>query len=269
MIAKVAALFLISALASPSYAHDFWLEPESFSAESGKQIAVHVKVGHGSEQHDWPIQPHRVVGLRSIGPDSLADHQKAVGNLTPEGALEFKGLSDGIHVLWIESTNSFSGLPPKQFNQYVEEEGILPISRYRSVTNASHTPGRELYSRRGKTLVQIGTRRDGGGQITKPVGMSLEIVPLQNPFELKSNEVLEFQVLYFGEPVEDVTLHITQLDAPENTYTLLTGPNGIADAEFLTSGEWLFHTAWSSRAEGLLENADYATVFSSLTFEIE
>ena len=68
--------------------------------------------------------------------------------------------------------------------------------------------------------------------------------------------------------MDEATIHVTKLDEPDFSTTLLTGSGGIAEMPELLSGRWLFHTVWSSRAQGLLNDADYITVFSSLTFDI-
>ena len=249
-------------------AHDFWIEAEIPESAYADTVSVIAKTGHGVDQSNWPIVPHRITTLRSIGADAVQDHQSAISAAAQTGRFAFTDLSPGAHILAIESGNSYSELPAEAFEAYIEEEGILPITRHRTRTGTSGDPGKELYSRRGKTLVNVGTQRDANPHLTKPIGMTLEITPLQDPFKVASGSSIQVQVQYQGRAIEDATIHVTKLDEPDVSTTLRTAADGIAELSEVSSGRWLFHTVWSSPAEGLLNGADYITVFSSLTFDI-
>lgn len=251
-----------------AHAHDFWIEADTTETAPGASVSVFAKTGHGVDQSNWPIVPHRITSLRSIGPEGVKDHQSAIASAVQTGVFEFSELSEGAHILAIESGNSFSELPAETFDSYVEEEGVLPIARDRETLNRANRPGKELYSRRGKTLVQVGSNTDAAPHLTKPIGMTLEITPLQNPFSLSSGASVHVQVRYRGQPINGATLHVTKLDEPDFTTTLRTSSNGIAEMPSISDGRWLFHTVWSSSAAGLLGDADYITVFSSITFDI-
>ena len=77
-------------------------------------------------------------------------------------------------------------------------------------------------------------------------------------------------MFFHGAAVPSATLHVTALEGDGEDFTVTTGPDGTADlGENLAEGRWLVHTVWSEPAPNLLEDADYQTVFSSLTFETE
>lgn len=249
-------------------AHDFWIEKVGGDAPTETSVSVIAKTGHGVDQSNWPLVPHRITSLKSIGLAGLKDHQPAIKEAVRTGTIEFSGLADGAHILAIESGNSYSELPADLFAAYVEEEGISPIARDRDTAEKKDRAGRELYSRRGKTIVQVGKQKDANPHLTSPIGMTLEIVPMQDPFGIAPGSPIEVQVLYQGHPVDEATIHVTKLDEPDFSTTLLTGSGGIAEMPELITGRWLFHTVWSSPAQGLLNDADYITVFSSLTFDI-
>lgn len=249
-------------------AHDFWIETVGADAPTETSVSVIAKTGHGVDQSNWPLVPHRITSLKSIGPEGLKDHQSAIKEAVRTGTIEFSGLSDGAHILAIESGNSYSELPADLFADYVEEEGISPIRRDRDTAEKKARAGKELYSRRGKTIVRVGMQKDANPHLTYPIGMTLEIVPVQDPLRIAPGSHMELKVLYQGHPVEDATIHVTKLDEPDFSTTLRTGSGGIAETPEMVSGRWLFHTVWSSPAQALLNDADYMTVFSSLTFDI-
>ena len=249
-------------------AHDFWIETVDADATPEASVSVIAKTGHGVDQSNWPLVPHRITSLKSIGPAGIKDHQSAIPEAVRTGTIEFSALDVGAHILAIESGNSYSELSAERFAAYVEEEGILPIIYDRELNGRTDHPGKELYSRRGKTLVQRGETSSPNTHITQPIGMTLEITPLQDPFSTADGSPFQVQVHYRGRPIDGATLHITKLDDPSFTQTLATSSDGIAELPKISSGRWLFHTVWASPAEGLLNEADYITVFSSLTFDI-
>ncbi|MHA7859753.1 MAG: DUF4198 domain-containing protein [Henriciella sp.] len=251
----------------PAAAHDFWLQPEAFDHPAGSTVGVSILVGHGAETSPWPSFQHRVIAFRSIGPNGTKDHRSGI---SPGGTGEavLAPLETGAHIVYLESTNSFSELSADRFDGYVEEEGILPIAIHRASADKKSIPGRELYSRRGKTLIQVGTGSADQTHIISPIGLTLEIVPNQNPFQHDPSEPFSVSVLYNGQPIENATLHITQLGSPENTLTARTSSDGQATLESLPAGDWLFHTVWAEPVDGLLNGAEYSTVFSSLTFSV-
>ncbi len=271
MIVKWLSILAASAFLTSNWsahAHDFWIETETPPHERAASVSVIAKTGHGADQSNWPIVPHRITTLKSIGPGGVRDHQAAIMDAVQTGWFRFLDLGQGTHILAIESNNSYSELPAETFNVYIEEEGILPILRDREAAEKKHRDGKELYSRRGKTLVSVGPQTDANPHLTTPIGMTLEITPLQDPFGIAPGSPIQVQVHYQGRPVDRATIHVTKLDEPDISTTLVTGSSGIAEMPELASGRWLFHTVWSSPAQGLLNDADYITVFSSLTFDI-
>lgn len=263
----VASTFLTSNWSAN--AHDFWIETVEPDTVSEETVSVIAKTGHGIDQSNWPLVPHRITSLKSIGPGGVKDHQSAITGAVRTGTFEFTDLDEGPHILAIESGNSYSELPAERFAAYIEEEGILPIKYDRELSGLTDNPGKELYSRRGKTLVQRGANSAATSHITQPIGMTLEITPLQNPFSISDGSPFQVQVHYRGTPIDGATIHVTKLDDPDVTATLATRSDGVAELSKISSGRWLFHTVWSSPAKGLLNDADYITVFSSLTFDIE
>lgn len=263
------ALAALSFAAQAAYAHDFWIEPETFQLSEPGAANVSFKVGHGEDQSAWPARTHRIIGLRTLSPEGLVDHQGNLGQVPFDAAKPVTLNTPGLHVLFFESTNSFSALPAEDFNAYAEEEGIRPILAHRAATDTLDTEGRELYSRRGKALLQVG---DVAGEtpdyMFKPVGMTLEIVPMSDPFRRADDEAFAFAVHYKGKPLPGATIHITRLDDPDTTMTTTTDAEGNARFNPGADGRWLLHTVWSETAPDLLKDATYSTVFSSLTFEL-
>lgn len=61
----------------------------------------------------------------------------------------------------------------------------------------------------GKSVVNVGHESTGKDIISRPVGHLLEIVPLENPANIRVGEPFPVQVLFKGEPLPDATLVAT------------------------------------------------------------
>lgn len=265
---SISVCFVVALLCGGlAHAHDFWLEPEAFTQESIGEANVAVRIGHAEDLDDWPATPARIVALTSLGPDGIADQQavisKALGNT--EFPL-FLGES-GEHIVAITTTHAVSELEAEKFNAYVEEEGISPIRDHRAARGLTDNSGREIYSRRGKSIVQVGPLSDDAASyITRPLGLTLEITPHINPARLKAGEPLGVSVHYRGAPVTGATIHVVDLGLGAVDHAaLVTDKNGHASLPRPESGRWMLHTVWSARILGNAA-ADYDTTFSSLSF---
>ncbi|WP_084419343.1 DUF4198 domain-containing protein [Henriciella litoralis] len=266
---RFASTFAIAALlGGQAFAHDFWIEPETYNPQAPGAVALDVLVGHGEDMSDWPVSPSRIIGLRSIGPDGLENHANGPETLRSDISLELA--SEGQHLVFIETTNSFSSLPAQKFNSYLKEEGIVPIEVHRATNRLLRDEGLELYSRRGKALIQVGCPAETSDVWKTNLGLTLEIIPLVDPFQWNEGDSFPVELRFHGALVPNATLKMTNLDDDSLQFRVTTNAEGQADISGeLSEGRWLVHNVWAEPVAGLLEDADYQTVFSSLTFQTE
>lgn len=260
-------LALVAALCAPAaWAHDFWLQPRSFWIPEGGTAAFTVQVGHGADRETWSVDPKRVVMYRSIAPGGAVTDRRAQARLgSGPQALAFS--APGTHVVVLETNHAQSNLPAVRFNEFLKEEGLTPALRHRERTRTTGRPGREIYSRRVKTLVQVGpARRQAQPHVTRPVGLTLEIVPEANPYALPAGAPLPVRVLYQGRPVAGALVKLTNLGADAKPAAqALTDRAGRATFTYPRRGTWLLNVVWT---KPLTEHprADFDTTFSSLAF---
>ncbi len=258
-------VFLVApALVAPASAHDFWLEAKASPANPADCFNLHVQIGHGEDKQDWPLIPTRVSAFRHVGTGGkLTDIQSYIHLARGTGSVSvcLPDAKDGIFV--IESFRAFSQLEAEPFQDYISEEGVVPILIHREQYGLGDQPGREVYSRISKA---VATGAASTLASAEPLGLLLEITPLIPPATLQPGTPLPLRVTYRGQPIANATIHVSaldpQIDAPA---PLVTGADGVAIFESEDAAHWLFHTVWSEPSEALLMEADYATVFSSLT----
>ncbi len=267
MIKILTSILLGLVIAGPAGAHDYWLQPETFRMDKSGQLGVQALIGHSDDVSNWPTEPARIIAFNSVGPDGVTDQQTNLGDNPEAGALRPALPVPGLHIVALTSINSVSDLPADRFNSYVDEEGVLPILEDRMARGAMDQNGREIYSRRGKSLILVGDL-DGVSEehITRPIGLTLEIIPLSNPMRTSADDGFDFEVRYRGLPVESALVHIRSLSTDDVTVDpIRTDADGRATFNADIGGAWMLHTVWSSPISHD-PRGDYDTIFSSLTF---
>lgn len=187
-----------------------------------------------------------------------------------DGGLLIPLQSEGYHILSIETTSAHSTLAAQEFADYVKEEGLTPIAQIRAANGQTDQDGREIYSRRGKALIQIGKNTDmPDAHVTAPIGLTLEIVPDTNPYTLSEGEAQTSTIYYRGEPIQGVTIGLISLDTDAGILALSeTNSKGKVTFPRQGQGSYMLHAVWSDELEGNPE-AEFDTIFSSLSFAFE
>lgn len=251
-------------LSGATFAHDLWLQPREFVFAPGQAIPVDILIGHGQFRENWGDRLDRLVMLQSISPAGKSTNLLPTARLAKSLTLNLK--EQGSHMLIMQSTSLVNVLPAERFNEYAKEEGLSGIIAHRLQTSTTNKPGRELYSRRAKTIVQIGAPNARSSQaVTKSTGLSLEIIPERHPYLLARGEKLPLLVTFRGRALPGALVKLTNLDADARPIAVQrTNAEGRAAFSVPTKGKWLLNVVWSTPVAG--QDSLYLTIFSSLTF---
>lgn len=263
--------FLISvsallAAVTPALAHDMWIATPSFSVAVGQAAPVSLRVGHADEEDPWNAPWERVHSFRSYGPNGVQDHQAALVVPPPKNAPNANITLDGAgtHIVALESYHSTSTLDAAKFTEYLKTEGLDAAIRLRAATGASEKPGVEIYSRRAKMLVQVGGTPSAN--VLRPIGQTLEIVPLTNPYARGSETVLPVRVLFQGRPLVGAQVRVLPLGVKNGTVQKVrSDTDGRASFNVPNRGEWLVMVVHARPMDGH-PSAAFDTIFASLTF---
>jgi uncharacterized GH25 family protein len=250
-------------------AHDFWIQPSTFHVTSGQPIALRFLIGEPGAVEHWQTEWRKIVSLQDVGPTALTDQLLALRPL--EGATPTVDRVDatvtlraeGTHILAFASNQLLNELPADRFTSYALHEGLaLPLS-VRKAKGTSMTPGRELYSRRAKTLIQVG--RNPSDTVSAPIGQTLEIVPDRSPYLLKAGEPLSVVIWFHGAPLPGASAVLERLGQGGTHGTpTVTDAKGRVSWPLPSSGDWKINVVWSYPIDD--PRADYETIFCSLTF---
>jgi len=256
-------LALAAALAcGPAAAHDFWIQPQAFGVAAGAEAPLTLQVGDGPDRTRSAIPLRRVQRFEAVGPDGVARDAKAaltLGGSQADGVVRLE--QGGTHVLvLVTDTGGKSRLPAAKFNAYLADEGLTPALAAR--VGHEGRDGDERYGRVAKALVRAG--EGGGVAALQAVGAPLEVVPLADPYTRPAR--LPVRVLYEGRPLAGALVKLTDLANDVRPVAMLrTDAAGEASFEMPAKGDWRLAVVWT-KALGPDEDADFETIFSSLTF---
>ncbi len=254
------------AVATPSAAHDFWLQPKGWQVAPGVALPTTVEVGHGPFRQQWGGTAERLVQLADIGASGTTDRKAGFKPSADSVNLAPVFSQPGMHILTLSTSLARSELPSIRFNDYATVEGLTPALSLRARTRTTDKPGREVYSRRCKALIQVGSPSPDEARLaTRPIGLSLEIVPLRDPYALGTDRQLPVRVIFEGHSLMGALVKLTNLEFDAKPLAVArTDSHGEAMLHVPPVGSWLVNVIWTKPVR--LPDADFETTFSSLTF---
>jgi uncharacterized GH25 family protein len=262
---KLILLAVVFCIMGMLQAHEFWLQPQKFKFNVGDKMTIDFMVGEGFEGEFWDLGRHKVERLEMhnrLGNADLLQHVKK----TQGENLEYSFSSVGTHLLTMQSNAAYIELDAEKFNAYLEEDGLDYIVEQRKATGTQDQGSREFYTRYAKLMVQSGDRADD--TYKKQIGFKLEIIPLQNPYDLHAGDYLECKVMYQREPAPHALVkvwsHIGNRTFLQNIYT---ENDGTIKFPISNTGRWMVSTV--KMIEANRSDADWESLWASLVFGIE
>ena len=258
-----AGLALVSA--SGAGAHDFWIQPDRFWIATDAATTVTRYVGHGTDREISPMPVARITRFYSIGHAGLHDHRIDLRSSATVGLTGLRFAAPGLQLLGFETNGTYSDLPGVRFGDYLKAEGLTPALAMRERLGTTGSPGREIYSRRAKALLQVGSARPGDDAIaTRPLGMSLEIVPERNPYAAEFDGQLPIRIYYNGRALPGALVKLNNLDFDNHPIEQhVTDAAGRTRFRLPNKGIWQLNVVWTRPIKGNPQ-AEFETVFSSL-----
>jgi uncharacterized GH25 family protein len=251
-------------LAAAAQAHDFWLEPSSFTPKAGQALSVRFLVGE------------RLVGESVVRPSagfkqfSLDDgHQRLpIGGRAgadPAGVLRVTG--SGVQIVTYQSLPITIELPGDKFTSYLQEEGLEAVIAKRRAAGQGESIGREMYARYAKSLLLVGGDAATGDRGDRAIGLPLELIAESNPYRLRSGDELPLRLLYQQQPLVGALVVAVSRDRPGEARSARSDSEGRVRLKLDGGGFWLVkavHMVESSQPT----LANWESLWASLTFEL-
>jgi len=228
-IAAVAVL-----LGGLANAHDFWIEPSSFTPAPGAQVDIRLREGMDFKGNTLPYIPEWFSDFSQ----TTSAGREAIESIPGDDPAAVLVARDNALLVGYRSNRAFVELPAEKFNSYLDEEGMEFIRKERIAKGEDADPAPEYFVRCAKTLLQTGD--PGASKVFGTVlGYTLELTPLSNPYLQKVGDELTFQLEYRGKPAAGLLVQAFTADNPVDRQRIRTDSNGKAVVKLTRPGIWM------------------------------
>jgi hypothetical protein len=256
----------IVVLAPIAFAHDVWIEPSSFRPAVGERVTVALRVGEDLRGEPMPRIPALIERFilkgetREIPVIGRAGADPAGMMVVGESGLQWIGYQSKPYPMTIEA---------RKFEAYLKEEGLERIIAERARKGQHAAPGRERFYRCAKSLLNV-PRLDvpGSSETPAPLGFTLELQPLKNPYALHSGEALPVSLTFHGKPIANVLVVALRKDSPEKSVRARTDAAGRVSLRLDGAGFWLIK-AVHMQAAPPGSGVDWESWWASMTFDLQ
>src|SRR6185503_3311062 len=199
LVPPLAAIALLLTLAASAAAHDLFLRLRTYFVPPNTQVVVRVLNG-SFVKSEGTVERNRLREItlassgatRRLDPSAWSDTSKTVSTLT------FQTQGPGTYVVGASVMPRLISLPAKQFNEYLEHDGVPDILRARRLSGELGKPSRERYHKHVKAILQVGDAHTADFAAT--FGYPAELVPLSNPYDVRVGGRIAFRCLVDGAP---------------------------------------------------------------------
>jgi uncharacterized GH25 family protein len=229
----ISFLTVISSLS----AHEFWLNPDKFLYKQGDKINIRFFVGENFEGENWKGNNEKVQSLMLYYGGVRDDLSKYISKEKGD-SIQMVMLDAGTNLVAFNSTNSFIEIEAVKFNEYLAEDGLTNALEFRKQNKEMDSAGREQYQRCAKTLIQVGNKKDNTFSI--PTAMKVDIIPLSNPYLIKSGDSLQVKIFFQNNPVSNSQINVWwRTNNQTKKSTLTSNENGEISFPVSATGKWM------------------------------
>ncbi|MEM7480413.1 MAG: DUF4198 domain-containing protein [Acidobacteriota bacterium] len=261
------AVGLVAMVATPAAAHDYWIEPQSFTVEPGSLVQLDLRVGDEAPGESLPFDPTHAETFSLVGGDG---QRPVLGRPGARPAGNARLGEAGLYAVAYGSAARSVTLSPASFESYLREEGLDSVIARRSELGETDQPGRELFARCAKTLMTAGASPvafAAGPPASEhpalaPLGLELEIVAEQIP---AAGRELSLRLLLRGEPLSGLRVRARPLGEPASATFRTADSTGRVLFELPSAGPWIVTAVHMERAEAAPDH-EWRSLWASLTF---
>jgi len=261
LLAITLIALIIGLVRVPLFAHDMWIEPMTFSPQTGEIVGVKLRVGQDLLGDPLPRNSELI---NQFVVDDSEGLKPLVGRDGSDPAGFLRVPAPGLLVIGYRSNPSSVELPAEKFNQYLKDEGLDAVAALRASRNETAAKAREIFSRCAKSLVLSGPASDAAGD--RRLGFTLELVAERNPYTLRAGQDLPVRLTYENRPLAGTLVVAMNRLNPSEKLRARTDNEGRVRLRLRPGGMWLIKAVHMIPAPAGA-NAEWASFWASLTFE--
>lgn len=252
-------LTILSLGAAGASAHEFWLEPATYTPKPGVKVPISIKIGQHFKGDSYPFL-HEDFKTFNLIRGRTVEPVKGVDGDDPAVTTAFA--RPGLHIMVHYSTpETLTFETWDKFDFYLKLEGLNDIAERHRQRGLPETGVIEVYSRCAKLLEGVG---DANGE-DRFTGMPLELVAEKNPYQLAAGEPLPVRLLRDGRPAPDVQIAAIPKMRPGDRQIVRTDRDGRAALDLKYSGPWLLNAVMMEEPKNG-EKAHWTSLWASMTF---
>ena len=245
-----------------THAHEFWVEPSTFTLESGGRLGVRLCVGDGFEGWSLARNAQRIEKFVATGP---AGEQPIVGLDGSDPAGIARLTTSGGYVIAYRSNRAFTEMPALKFDEYLKDKGLDRIVGLRAKQGANRQQVvHEAYSRNSKALIRVGNASD---IVDRRMGLRLELIAVPDRSQAEGGELHSYQLLFEGRPLAGALVAATRPGTSDEDLKARTDTEGRVSFRLTAPGMWRIAVVHMIRAPADVA-AEWESLWASLTFEI-
>jgi uncharacterized GH25 family protein len=260
-----ALVFVSAAIAS---AHDMFVKPNRFFLAENSETLVRVLNGTFSKSEN-SITRDRIRDIAVVSPSGRQRLDTSAWSAAGDtSTFTVRTGRAGTYVLGFSTTTSVIGLSGKEFNLYLQEDGIPDVLAARRRAKELGDSARERYSKHVKAFLQVGAQQTDA--YTTELGYPAELIPLSNPYSLKVGDTLRVRTLVDGKPAANQYVLYggrTTNDQRINQRSVRSGSDGVARIPVRARGTWYVKFINMARMSGDA-TADYESKWATITVQL-
>lgn len=262
----VSLLGLVVALTA--HAHDLFLKFDSYFLQPNSKATVRLLNGSFRASEN-PVARDRMVDV-SIVSGASSRMNPPVAGWRDEGKmalLSFQTGETGTYVAGVSTKPREFALKAAQFNNYLSHDGVPDTLAERKKNNELTKDVHERYSKHVKAIFQVGDARTDSFKVA--LGYPVEIIPQQNPYDLKVGQTIEVLCVKDGQPlVNQFVMAGRELKGQEIAGAAVrTDAKGIARVPLKGAGKWYVKFIQMTRLNE--PQVNYESKWATLTFEMK
>ncbi len=258
---------LIGCLVASANAHDLFLKFDTYFLRPNSQATVRLLNG-GFRASEGTVTRDRMRDVRLVAHGGQVSHPEAA-MWRDEGStsvLDLRTGGAGTYVVGVSTKPRAIDLNAKDFNDYLAHDGIPDTLAARRKDGELNSDVRELYSKHVRAVFQVGGARSDAYRM--PLGYAVEIIPQQNPYNLRAGQTLELLCTLEGRPIfnQFVLAGRETRGRMSREISARTDANGIARFKVDRAGKWYVKMIHMTPMTG--GDISYESKWATLTFEI-
>jgi cobalt/nickel transport protein len=244
----------------PAVSHEFWIDPVQFTPKTGASVPIVFRIGQNFQGDTYPYV--RELDRRFSIIDRTGEHAiKTLDGEDPAAEIVMgePGLSIVVHQRAPE-TVVFETF--ERFKENLIYEGQERLIEAHVKSGRPLATIRDSYARYAKALISVGSPAAGQD---RAVGLPLELVAENNPYQAATGQPLTVRLLHNGKPLAGSLVKCFNRDDPKSPRLVRSDAEGRVTFEAMTAGETLISAVHMTEPQSAKES-DWDSLWATLSF---